>query len=184
MANVAPSIFDLDGKGLGAVVKNADFLSRYVPTNRAKTGDVIVIYLTGLGQTTPAVQTAHWYARHPVLQQHRGGYRHHRRNQSAPIVYSIASPSFAGLYQIAVTVPGSAAAMRRSSSTQAAEIEFRHSFGTVTMFKSRIGRAILAMAPSVVLLYAYATGPEPRHTAAPGDDKLACTTSGCHNHFR
>src|SRR3954451_13488469 len=51
------------------------------------------------------------------------------------------------------------------------------------MMKSRAGRAILAMAPSVVLLYAYATGPEPRHTAAPGDDKLACTTSGCHNSF-
>jgi uncharacterized protein (TIGR03437 family) len=51
------------------------------------------------------------------------------------------------------------------------------------MFKSRTGRAILALAPSVVLLYAYATGPEPRHTAAPGDDKLACTTSGCHNSF-
>jgi uncharacterized protein (TIGR03437 family) len=48
------------------------------------------------------------------------------------------------------------------------------------MLKSRLGRAILAMVPSVVLLYAYATGPEPRHTAAPGDDKLACTTAGCH----
>src|SRR3954462_8446206 len=51
------------------------------------------------------------------------------------------------------------------------------------MLKSRSGRAILAMVPSVVLLYAYATGPEPRHTAAPGDDKLACTTSGCHTSF-
>jgi uncharacterized protein (TIGR03437 family) len=48
------------------------------------------------------------------------------------------------------------------------------------MLKSRLGRAIVAMVPSVVLLYAYATGPEPRHTAAPGDDKLACTTAGCH----
>src|SRR4051794_532783 len=51
------------------------------------------------------------------------------------------------------------------------------------MFKTRTGRAIVAMVPSVVLLFAYATGPEPRHTAAPGDDKLACTTSGCHNSF-
>lgn len=48
------------------------------------------------------------------------------------------------------------------------------------MLKTRLGRAILAMAPSVVLLYAYSTGPEPRHTAAPGDDPLACTTAGCH----
>ena len=30
------------------------------------------------------------------------------------------------------------------------------------------------------LLYAHAAGPDPRHTAAPGDDPLACATSGCH----
>jgi uncharacterized protein (TIGR03437 family) len=36
------------------------------------------------------------------------------------------------------------------------------------------------MAPSAILLFAYATGPEPRHTAAPGDDPLACTSAGCH----
>lgn len=29
-------------------------------------------------------------------------------------------------------------------------------------------------------LYAYAAGPDPRHTAAPGDDPAACTSSGCH----
>jgi uncharacterized protein (TIGR03437 family) len=31
-----------------------------------------------------------------------------------------------------------------------------------------------------MLLFAYATGPDPRHTAAPGDDPLACATAGCH----
>lgn len=46
--------------------------------------------------------------------------------------------------------------------------------------KRRAVRAIVAMAPSAILLFAYATGPEPRHTAAPGDDPLACTTAGCH----
>src|SRR5690349_6831845 len=50
------------------------------------------------------------------------------------------------------------------------------------MFKSKLGRAILAMAPSVVLLYAYGEGPEPGRTTAPGDQdpKNACATSGCH----
>src|SRR5579871_765540 len=28
--------------------------------------------------------------------------------------------------------------------------------------------------------YAHSMGPDPRHTAAPGDDPLACATSGCH----
>jgi uncharacterized protein (TIGR03437 family) len=47
------------------------------------------------------------------------------------------------------------------------------------MIPTRVGRAILVMVPSVLLLYAYSTGPDPRYTAAPGDDKLACTA--CHN---
>ena len=33
---------------------------------------------------------------------------------------------------------------------------------------------------TAALVYAHAAGPDPRHTAAPGDDPLACATSGCH----
>ncbi len=43
-----------------------------------------------------------------------------------------------------------------------------------------VARAILSMAPSALLIYAYATGPVPRVTTAPGDDPLGCTTAGCH----
>jgi uncharacterized protein (TIGR03437 family) len=107
VANVAPSIFDLDGKGLGAVVKNADF-SLVTASNRAKTGDVIVIYLTGLGQTTPPVQTGALVTPPSGAFNNTGAVTVTIGGVSAPIVYSIASPSFAGLYQIAVTVPGSA----------------------------------------------------------------------------
>jgi uncharacterized protein (TIGR03437 family) len=46
------------------------------------------------------------------------------------------------------------------------------------MLKSRTGRAIFAMVPSVVLLYAYSEGPATRFTGAPGDDPDACTV--CH----
>lgn len=46
------------------------------------------------------------------------------------------------------------------------------------MFKTRLGRAILAMAPSVVFLYAYSTGPISRVTGAPGDEADACAI--CH----
>lgn len=48
------------------------------------------------------------------------------------------------------------------------------------MLRSKVARAILSMAPSALLIYAYASGPEPRHTTAPGDDPLGCTTAGCH----
>jgi uncharacterized protein (TIGR03437 family) len=47
------------------------------------------------------------------------------------------------------------------------------------MIPTRVGRAILVMVPSVLWLYAYSTGPDPRYTGAPGDDKLACVA--CHN---
>jgi len=35
-----------------------------------------------------------------------------------------------------------------------------------------------AMVPA--LLFAFSTGPDARHTAAPGDDPLGCATAGCH----
>ena len=47
--------------------------------------------------------------------------------------------------------------------------------------RSKLIRAIAAIFPSALLLFAYSTGPEPRHTAAPGDDQLACASAGCHN---
>ena len=37
---------------------------------------------------------------------------------------------------------------------------------------------LAAMVP--MLLYAFASGPDPRYTAAPGDSPLACATAGCH----
>lgn len=100
----APSIFILDSNGTGAIVKNADF-SVVTPLNPVKPGDTIVIYSTGLGQTTPAGQTG------TLLQPPAGGFNNTAPvvvtigGQNAPVVYSIASPGFAGLYQTAVTVP-------------------------------------------------------------------------------
>src|SRR6266704_100845 len=38
----------------------------------------------------------------------------------------------------------------------------------------------LCAAAIPMVLYAYVAGPDPRHTAAPGDDPLACATAGCH----
>jgi uncharacterized protein (TIGR03437 family) len=104
VAAAAPSIFDIDGKGTGAIVKNADF-SLVTPQNKAKAGDVLVIYMTGLGQTTPAVQTG------VLVQPPASGFNNTVPvtvtigGQNATVVYSIASPGFVGLDQVAVTVP-------------------------------------------------------------------------------
>jgi len=104
VAAVSPSMFDLDGNGLAAIVKNVDF-SLVTAQNRAKAGDVLVIYMTGLGQTTPAVKTG------DLVKPPDGGFNNTGTvtvtigGQNATVAYSIASPGFAGLNQVAVTVP-------------------------------------------------------------------------------
>jgi uncharacterized protein (TIGR03437 family) len=104
VASAAPSIFLVDPNGTGAVVKNSDF-SLITAANKAKAGDIVVIYSTGLGQVTPAAKTG------VLLTPPSGGFNNTGTvtvtigGVNAPVVYSIASPGFAGLYQTAVTVP-------------------------------------------------------------------------------
>lgn len=102
----APSIPIIDNtNNIGAVVKSTDF-SLVTASNRVKPGDTVIIYSTGLGQTTPAVQTGTL-----VIPPSATSF-----NNTVPvtvtidgkpgvIAYSIASPNFTGLYQTAVTVP-------------------------------------------------------------------------------
>jgi uncharacterized protein (TIGR03437 family) len=106
VAATAPSIFIVDvPNNLGTVVKGADF-SLITGNNKVKVGDLVVIYSTGLGQTTPAVQTG-------VLVVPPSGTSFNNTatatvtvdSKSATVVYSLASPNFVGLYQTAFTVP-------------------------------------------------------------------------------
>ena len=102
IATAAPAIYFDGGSGIAAVLKNVDF-SLVTPDNPAKAGDVVLIYLTGLGQTTPALQTGNLQPGTGL--NNTGAVTVTIGGQPAPFVYSIASPGFAGLYQIAVTVP-------------------------------------------------------------------------------
>ena len=104
VANVAPSIFIAFANGsVGAILKNSDF-SLVTSDNPATAGDTILIYSTGLGQTTPTSQTG-------SLQPSDSGLKNtvdvmvSIGGVPAKVVYSIASPGFAGLYQTAATVP-------------------------------------------------------------------------------
>jgi uncharacterized protein (TIGR03437 family) len=95
----APAIFFSPSP---AILKNADF-SLVTPANPAKPGDIILVYCTGLGQTTPPLATgvapaAGVLARTTPVTATIGG-------QPATTIYSIASPGFPGLYQLAITVP-------------------------------------------------------------------------------
>jgi uncharacterized protein (TIGR03437 family) len=72
-------------------------------SNPAHAGDVLLVYTTGLGLTSPPGRTGALSAGDTIAQTAPvtatiGG-------KPASVVYSIASPGFAGLYQVAVTVP-------------------------------------------------------------------------------
>jgi uncharacterized protein (TIGR03437 family) len=100
VAATAPAIFVSNGAGV--VVKNSDF-SLVGADNPARAGDVIVIYATGLGQTTPGLTTglladSKTTANTAPVAATIGG-------QNAEVVYSIAAPGYVGLYQVAVKVP-------------------------------------------------------------------------------
>jgi uncharacterized protein (TIGR03437 family) len=104
VASVAPSIFIVDQtNNLGAILKNADF-SLVTASNPAHAGDILLVYSGGLGQTTPALQTGLLLPLTGAL-FNTGTVTATIGGQPATVVYSIASPGFAGLYQTAVTVP-------------------------------------------------------------------------------
>jgi uncharacterized protein (TIGR03437 family) len=105
VANLAPSIFIVDQtNNLGAILKNSDF-SLVSKANPVKAGDLILIYSTGLGQTTPSVATGAVVVPPSNGFNNTSGVTVTIGGQNANVVYSIASPGFAGLYQTAVNVP-------------------------------------------------------------------------------
>ncbi len=81
VAASAPAIFFYPSP---AILKNADF-SLVSAGNPAKPGDIVLVYCTGLAADTAATATV-------------GG-------SPAVVVYTLPSPGFPGLFQVAVTVP-------------------------------------------------------------------------------
>ncbi len=100
VAAAAPAIF-FDSVG-GIVVNNSNFrLIR--PDFPARAGDVLLTYSTGLGQTTPPLVTGMLAGYPPAANTLAvtvtlGG-------MTAEVLYSMAAPGYAGLYQTAIRVP-------------------------------------------------------------------------------
>ncbi|MEO8027020.1 MAG: CHRD domain-containing protein [Bryobacteraceae bacterium] len=99
LAPSAPDLF-FDSVG-GLILKNADF-ALVRPENPAKAGEFVLIYASGLGQTTPPLATGRVAPdasyQTPAAKVTIGGV-------NADVIYSIASPGFVGLSQTAVRVP-------------------------------------------------------------------------------
>jgi len=104
VADSAPSIVVVGANNLGAVTKNVDF-SLVSSSNPAKAGDVIVVFTTGLGQTTAPLSTGAVTAPPTGTFNNTATATATIGGVNAPVAYSIASPGFVGLYQTAITVP-------------------------------------------------------------------------------
>jgi uncharacterized protein (TIGR03437 family) len=107
LAAAAPALFQLDPQN--AVATRADG-SVITPAAPAKPGDVVVLYATGLGQTTPPIAyrelptSAAWLTQAGDFQVVLDGVPLDPR----AILYAGIAPGFAGLYQINVILPPSA----------------------------------------------------------------------------
>lgn len=113
MSSVSPGVFtwDQNGRGPGAILRASDF-SKICPagrsdcvTNRAALGDVIAIYMTGLGQVRgPWVSGRPAETASPTLNTPtvRIG------TIQATVLFSGLAPGFVGLYQVNVRVPENA----------------------------------------------------------------------------
>jgi len=104
IASPAPSIF-VDGAGRGFIThQNFDLV---LAGNGARAGEMLVLWGTGLGQTTPALATGQipdfstLFNTSPVSVTIGG--------QDARVVYSVAAPGFAGVNQIGVIMPSGVA---------------------------------------------------------------------------
>jgi uncharacterized protein (TIGR03437 family) len=94
----APAIFFAP---VAAVQKSTDF-SLVTAGNPAKAGDTVIVYCTGLGQTSPALATGALVTGAPAVS---AAVTATVAGKPATVVSAVASPGFVGLYHVAVTIP-------------------------------------------------------------------------------
>jgi uncharacterized protein (TIGR03437 family) len=104
IADQQPALYFDQGSGRAAILKNSDF-SLVTTTNRVNPGDIILLYSTGLGQTTPPLTTGNVQPGDGTTFNFTSPVTVTIGGKTAQVIYSIASPGFAGLYQTAVVVP-------------------------------------------------------------------------------
>jgi uncharacterized protein (TIGR03437 family) len=106
LAPAAPGLFQMDLQDAVATLADGSVLT---PSSPAKPGDIVVLYATGLGETTPpAIYGQLPTAAAPLI---AGANLEVLLNgvavESSAIEYAGVAPGFAGLYQINLTLPKS-----------------------------------------------------------------------------
>jgi uncharacterized protein (TIGR03437 family) len=107
VAATAPGVFSTlqSGFGPGAILKTDYTL--VTASNRAKRGDVVQVYLTGLGKVTPAVGDGVG-ASPAVLSNADTTVNVYVGGVKARVLFKGLAPGFAGLYQLNVEIPPTA----------------------------------------------------------------------------
>jgi uncharacterized protein (TIGR03437 family) len=100
----SPGIFSLPPGGIGqAAVLHPDY-TVVSPSSPAKVGEVVQVFLTGLGDVDPAVNAGSAAPTNP-LSKTTNGFNVYIDGVPATTSYIGLAPGLAGLYQINVTVP-------------------------------------------------------------------------------
>jgi len=99
----APGIFTIPSGGIGnGAIEHADF-SVVTTSSPAKVGETVQIFLTGMGKTTPAVNTGAAAPSNPLATATVPDV--YIDGILAKVVFSGLTPGAAGLYQLNVTIP-------------------------------------------------------------------------------
>ncbi len=100
VAATAPVIFY---DSVGAIAQRWPDYSLIRPGNAAKANDILIVYVTGLGQTSPALETGKLVGTGTIY--NAGTVTAKIGGQPAQVLYAVATPGFSGLYQVALRVP-------------------------------------------------------------------------------
>ncbi len=109
IAAASPALFQLDPANAVATRADASVITSDSP---ARPGDIVVLYATGLGQTTPPIESGKLPTQAALLARidEFAVLLDGQPVDPHSIEYAGIAPGFAGLYQINVTLPDSTAA--------------------------------------------------------------------------
>ena len=110
VGKTAPGVFTRSQDGLGyGDIEHADG-SLVNAQNPAQIGEIVAVYLTGLGAVSPPIIDGDVGPTNPLAKTPDGAIAAYIGGVSAPIGYSGLAPTLAGLYQMNLTVPAGVAA--------------------------------------------------------------------------
>lgn len=104
LAPVSPGIFALNAQGTGpGAILHDDSTTLVTAANPARAGETVVIFVTGLGQTSPPITDG----QQGVNSKTNGTVTVSVGGLAATVQYAGQAPGFAGLYQVNAVVPAS-----------------------------------------------------------------------------